>query len=732
VKWINYIWFAILLLLLPSCDSLTRDGARLQKTLHAQQQHAEDLLLHVIEALDTHNFDSLVHYTHTEDDVMLYVYRGQQLVYWTDSWLTSPRYPLRNVYDVWQFAYWGNAWGICKRVRAGDVLIIAAIPIKYNYQVTSENLHNTFILPFKGDEQWHLSLRQDHTGANYPIYSYTGEYLFSVVASANIAPHNKVRIENFSYQAILASEKHDHVTRNKIYVYYGFAILVVGALLVFALVRIIKSRGVQRLSLAGRLQLVLTPVMMLVLVSIFLLSVIHIREVFVARQRDNLQEKAKYIQQALQNMYYWDLGLSPANSNALNIDLRDISFVFETDIHVYDLNGQLLGSSTPQIFDYGIVSHSIAPEAFFTDDPTLVQYEQIGDVRYLSAYTEFVNGSFTRIGYIAVPSFISQSEMNTDVEEFMMRILPLYIILLLLSILVVWLFARGVSAPLRAITLQLKNYRLGGKSKHISYGYHDEVGDLLRHYNLMMDALSESIDKLARSEREGAWRTMARQVAHEINNPLTAMKLTLQQLQRRKGSEQFDDYFDRSTKLLIEQIDNLGAIATSFSSFVKMPDVKPVAMDIAAKLSAFITLLKNNSSNIPIRYIGPENGKMVMADAEQITQVFTNIARNAIQAMNGQENGDLIIILKAVLNDQRTLLGLAEDAEWVEISFSDNGPGIPKDIQDKVFIPNFTTKNTGAGLGLAISKNIVEGSGGKITFRSSEKGTIFFVYLRKK
>ena len=100
--------------------------------------------------------------------------------------------------------------------------------------------------------------------------------------------------------------------------------------------------------------------------------------------------------------------------------------------------------------------------------------------------------------------------------------------------------------------------------------------------------------------------------------------------------------------------------------------------------------------------------------------------------MTGQENGDLIIILKAVLNDQRTALGLSEDAEWVEISFSDNGPGIPKDIQDKVFIPNFTTKNTGAGLGLAISKNIVEGSGGKITFRSSEKGTIFFVYLRKK
>ena len=165
---------------------------------------------------------------------------------------------------------------------------------------------------------------------------------------------------------------------------------------------------------------------------------------------------------------------------------------------------------------------------------------------------------------------------------------------------------------------------------------------------------------------------------------------------------------------------------------VSYPCVNPVAMDIAAKLSSFITLLKNNSANIPIRYIGPEESMMALADSEQIIQVFTNIARNAIQAMKGCKDADLIIILKSVLDSQRMSKGLSEDFQWIEISFSDNGPGIPDDIRDKVFIPNFTTKNTGAGLGLAISKNIVEGSGGKISFQSSEKGTIFFVYLRKK
>jgi signal transduction histidine kinase len=141
--------------------------------------------------------------------------------------------------------------------------------------------------------------------------------------------------------------------------------------------------------------------------------------------------------------------------------------------------------------------------------------------------------------------------------------------------------------------------------------------------------------------------------------------------------------------------------------------------------------MSNNPDNVPIRYVGPEHGVVAMADAEQITQVFTNIVRNALQAMEGQANGDIIIILKQVSQQQCAIKGLPADANWIEISISDNGPGIPVDVRSKVFIPNFTTKNTGAGLGLAISKNIIEGSGGKISFQTSEKGTTFFVYLKK-
>jgi nitrogen fixation/metabolism regulation signal transduction histidine kinase len=289
-----------------------------------------------------------------------------------------------------------------------------------------------------------------------------------------------------------------------------------------------------------------------------------------------------------------------------------------------------------------------------------------------------------------------------------------------------------VSHPLSALSEQMKNYHLGDAGFHVSYRYHDELGELIRHYNEMLDALAESTQRLARSERESAWRTMARQVAHEINNSLTPMKLTLQQLQRSKGSERFENAFDRSTSLLIEQIDNMSNIASSFSSFAKMPEVEVHQVDIAEKMHNYITLLRNQSSIIPIRYIGPAQGVMAMADSNQIIQVFTNIVRNAVQAMEGREDSDIIIIMKDVPPHQNEAKGLTINNHWVEISFSDNGPGIPKDVQDKVFVPNFTTKNTGAGLGLAISRNIVEGCGGKITFKTSEKGTIFFVYLKKK
>ena len=733
MKWGYNIVF-VFLLLLCSCNKVNWESRRLERTLHEQQQRAEELTNRLCYAIEANSFDSLWLYSQLDENIVFYIYHGNQMVYWSNAWLTSSKRMKNPVLDAWQFMQWDNAQGVCYRRRVNDFLVVVAIPVKYHYSVTSTQLHNSFVPPFRGDEALQLVARQ--ADDSDPVYSNDGTYLFSVTRqegtqmSENQLVNMDDMLNNFSYRSIFSSgEQTDAASQRKLRTYYILVFVVIIGLLVLAVYSLIRHRGFQRMRLGGKFQIVLTPMALVILLSIFLASLEHSRQVFIETQQLRLTKKAQYVKMALQNMYFWDLSLSKANTMSLNIDLRDMSFAYEMDIHVYDLNGQLIGTSAPQLFQYGLLPMHIAPQPFFREPTTTVQYEHIGNVRYLSAYTEFINGNYTQIGYIALPSFISQKEINTHLQAYILKVLPLYIVLLLTAIAVVWGMSRMVTSSLSMVSEQLKRHRLGEPGKHIDYSYTDEVGELVTHYNQMMDALAESTERLARTEREMAWRTMARQVAHEINNPLTPMKLTLQLLQRTKGTERFDAAFDRSTHLLIEQIDNLSHIAKSFSSFAKMPEVNPTTVDVAAKLCNFITLMRNNPAGIPIRYIGQEQGVMAIADADQITQVFTNIVKNAMQAMQGQDNGDIIIILKSQgihLEKQ----GCAA-SDWIEISISDNGPGIPMDLREKVFVPNFTTKNTGAGLGLPISKNIVEGSGGKISFQTSDAGTTFYIYLKK-
>ena len=709
---------------------------RLQRTLHEQQYRADELTERLKTSILNNNFDSIWHYTQSDKSIIFYVYKNRRLVYWSDSWLSSSDRSMQHTYDQWQYVQWDNAQGICHRTKVDDYQIVVAIPIKYNYSISSAQLINGFISPFRGDKLWRLNFRQSK-GDSKPIFSYDGTYLFSIEQLTQQESEQRDDqyevFESFSYQSLLASDKHNNAqSRTKIRTYYVITFVLIAILFVVALVSLIRYRGFRRMRLGGKFQIVLTPTMMVILLSVFLASLEYSQHVFIDTQQLRLSKKAQYVQLALQNMYFWDMGLSPSNTASLNIDLRDMSFAYETDIHVYDLNGRLVGTSTPQLFERGLLPTHIAPEPFFSDASKLVQYDHIGNVKYLSAYTEFINGSYAKIGYIALPSFISQEEMAAKLQEYIMHFLPLYIILLLVAVIVVWVISHRVTSSLRLVTEQLQLHQAGQYGKHINYPFSDEFGDMVTHYNRMMDALAQSTEKLARSEREMAWRTMARQVAHEINNPLTPMKLTLQQLQRTKDTPRFDEYFNRSTQLLIDQIDNLSHIAQSFSSFAKMPEVNPTEVDVAAKLYDFVMLMRNNPMQIPIRYVGPDKGVMAITDAEQITQVFNNIVRNALQAMEGLPDSDIIIILKNANRQTVNNEDLDPNKRWIKISISDNGPGIPEEMREKIFMPNFTTKNTGAGLGLPISKNIVEGSGGKICFQTSEKGTTFLVYLQKK
>ena len=719
------IYIVLLCGMLVSCSSSQTDAKRISRTMHAQEQKAILLTNKLAETLQGHSFDSIWNLTqNSSDDCLFYIFDSHSLVYWSDNWLAGDEVRLRT-YDRWYYQRFTNAHCVCRWTKAGEYNILTIIPIKYAYPFENRQLSNDFIPPFKASRKTSITPYKEEE--SFPITSSDGNFLFSLTRRSGVSDVQREQTglaESFSYRALLSNEntkdnRAKHMSRVRIF--YIVEVSLYALIILIGIIGLIRARGFRHMKIRTKVYYVINTLVLFASVYVFAVSTIHMRKRYETQQRNILTKKTQYIQKALQESYFWNISISEKNGTGMNIDLRDLSFTYETDILVYDLRGNLVGSSTPALFEKGIVSRHIAPQPFFSKPTTMSQYEHIGDMHYLAAYTEFYNGNYVQIGYIAVPMFIYDEEVNEEVDRFLSKLLPPNLIVLLLSFLISFFLVRSITRPLSALSDSMKHLSLDSVGERLQYEGDDEIGQLVKRYNEMVGELERSRERLAQSEREGAWRTMARQIAHEINNPLTPMKLIIQQLQRTKklnDPERFNEYFDKSTTMLIEQINDLSRIAQSFSQFDKMPEAKPANVDVAARLFSVITLFRNNQLQIPIRYIGAESGVYAMADEEQISQVFNNLIKNALQAIDNKAEGDIIVMLQQKEN-------------CVEISISDNGCGIPEEIQEKIFRPNFTTKSTGAGLGLAISKNIIESSGGTISFSTSPSGTTFVVTLQK-
>ena len=604
-----------------------------------------------------------------KNEIFFYVFDAHQMVYWSSNRLASGDVFLHS-YDTWRDKDFANAKTKVRWTRAGMYNVLTVIPISYTEL-------------------------QDYT----EIYT--------------------VAAQTFSFRQLLEYEDKPYASSRP---YFILCHVLFGLIILIGIIILIHYRGTRNMRLSTRIMYIVMVPVMAVFIYIFFMSIRYVHANQEEHQRHDLQMRSEYVQSYLRNLYYWDQALTSSQAPGLAIDLHDLGYDMNQDIHVYGLNGELIASSSPALFNSGLLSRRMAPEALFTEEHSVICYEQLANHPYLVSYVPFHNGSFVTIGYIAVPSFLSEQTRNAEVDKLLSHLLPPYLVVVLLALFFAFAAAKSMSAPISLLAEKMKGFRIGGnQNKHIDYPYHDELGALVERYNLLIDRVEESAEQLAKAERESAWRTMARQIAHEINNPLTPMKLSVQKLQLKRGTDQFDAYFEKTTQMLIAEIDNLAHIAQSFSAFAKQPEVVTTEVDIAQKLSTVITLQRENDAQIPVRYVGADSGVMGLADKEQISQVFVNIIRNAIQALEGQKNGDIIVTLNPLYSERE-----------MEITISDNGPGIPAEIQEKIFRPNFTTKSNGNGLGLAISKHIVEGSAGRITFSTSDKGTTFFIYLRKK
>jgi hypothetical protein len=406
----------------------------------------------------------------------------------------------------------------------------------------------------------------------------------------------------------------------------------------------------------------------------------------------------------------------------LGLELVKISEIHNIDVNVYDVQGDLATSSQLSIFDNGLISKKMNPVAYqklaVSNETQFTQVEQVGKLNYTSTYAPIRNKAGTTVAYLNVPYFEKSKTINDEVSSFLITLMNAYVFLLLCATVLAYFISNSITRPLRFISEKLRILNLNKKNEPIQWKSKDEVGSLISEYNKMIAQLERSANMLAKSERESAWREMARQIAHEIKNPLTPMKLSIQYLQRSidEGNPNVAELAKKVNKTLIEQIDNLSAIAASFSTFAQMPKSQNEAVDLNDILRGVVSLFEK-ADEVVIEFSTYKENALVYADKNQLISVFNNLIKNAVQSVEEDKVARINVI---------TL----EEYGYIKTVIMDNGVGIPINAYEKVFTPNFTTKSSGTGLGLAIVKQMVEGAKGEIWFESEVgSGTSFYVIL---
>jgi signal transduction histidine kinase len=454
---------------------------------------------------------------------------------------------------------------------------------------------------------------------------------------------------------------------------------------------------------------------------------------FIDRYQNNNKERLSRTIKVMQNEVRIALGELTVFDDVLKVYdegyksklekvIARISEVHTVDINLYDLEGTLKVSSLPLPYDRGIVSSKMSPEAYYhmhlLKEIQFFDEENIGTLKYLSNYVPVIDETGKEYAYLSIPYFTSQTKLRQEISNFLVAIINLNAFIFLIAGIVALFITNRITRSFTFISNKMKEVNLGKMNEAIIWKRNDEIGELVKEYNKMVGKLDDSAAALAKSEREGAWREMARQVAHEIKNPLTPMKLSLQYLQKAIDSNtgNVNELSKSVARTLVEQIDHLSQIAGEFSQFANIGNPRNEVFDLNESLF-MLTQLHAMEENVEIEWVPIDRPVKVNADKTHINRLFTNLIQNAIQAVPEERKGQIQV-------------GISTFANRILITVHDNGNGIPENMRSKIFMPNFTTKTSGTGLGLAMCKGIVEQSKGSIWFETKEgEGTTFFVEL---
>lgn len=478
-----------------------------------------------------------------------------------------------------------------------------------------------------------------------------------------------------------------------------------------------SKSGRRRISLGSRIYL---SMIALIIISLLVTGAVTI--FFFKKQNENyhlerLQRKENSIMLAL-NFYVTEREITDFNDRLAH-KIDELADIHSLDFNIYNPQGKLIKTTVEESLKSDLTEPEISKqmlERILSDTAPIIEVSFHQNENYLSTFFTVSSMFGDPVMIVHMPYFKDSRKNQEELRSFLSTLAQVFIFLFIGASILAFFLSNYITQSLSTIREGLERVKFKGEVKHLDWSGSDEIGALVDQYNSMVDELKHSAELLAQSERESAWKEMARQVAHEIKNPLTPMKLNVQHMMRtlRDNPDDLPQRFEKFAEIMGEQIDSLSRIATEFSDFAKMPTPVLQELDLNEEMGRVVELYKT-ASEAQVAFEPSPHNLVVLADKKQLQRVFNNLIINAIQSIPENRKGKIILSTE-----------LKGDQIFVHIQ--DNGMGIPESAQSKIFKPYFTTKSGGTGLGLAMVYQMLKEFGATIEFRTEENvGTRFTI-----
>ncbi len=575
-------------------------------------------------------------------------------------------------------------------------------------------------------------LTRKHSSEPFPFYFEGPSSLDSLIYLHS----NDVTYNHTYYRANEDKVVHVRTARRSLFdsanlfsfIFYFFILGTIALMLPIWIVRLIRNpRQFRHLKLKDRIQLFFLSIAILPLVIVVFVISPYIRDHIYDDLKNDVQEQTQQIQNLLRDDYirlWQDPGYFAQNEVQLQARIKEMEKTLLHDINIYSSQGRLHLTTQPAIYELGLTSRYMNPEVYRSLQYGLVsdvvKEESIGNITYFSTFYPILSPEQRILGFLNIPYYKNQDQVNEQSLSLLTLLVNIYVFIFMAIGILAVLISNSIIRPLAILNRQLRATNLGKRNEPIEWDARDEIGDIIQAYNDMLQQLEEAEANLARTERESAWKEMARQVAHEIKNPLTPMRLSVQHLVqvwkiRPPDNEKLTKLFNKVTGTVLVQIEQLVNIANSFSQFAKMPEPQRTTFDLREVVREVFDLYSHDDA-VQLELHIPEEEFLVHSDRDQLSRVFNNVIKNAKQAIEHEE-GRIVVAMKT-------------EGKLAKVTVRDNGKGIPEEIRGRVFEPKFSTKTSGMGLGLAMVRKIVQTSGGRIYFETEVgAGTTFIIEL---